>query len=61
MKKFSNSFKAFWADEHGATAIEYGLLASLISVAILVSAGTVGDELVNVFDRISDALTASLT
>lgn len=61
MKKFSNSFKAFWADEHGATAIEYGLLASLISVAIVVSAGTVGDELVNVFERVSDALTASLT
>ncbi len=61
MKKFSNSFKAFWADEHGATAIEYGLLASLISVAIVVSAGTVGDELVNVFERISEALTTSLT
>lgn len=30
MKKFSQSFKTFWADEDGASAIEYGLLASLI-------------------------------
>ena len=45
MKNFSNSFKAFWSDEDGATAIEYGLLASLIAVVISVGAGTLGTAL----------------
>ena len=31
MTNFSKSFQAFWADEHGATAIEYGLIAALIA------------------------------
>lgn len=56
MKNFSNSFKAFWADEHGATAIEYGLLASLISVAIIVPAQLVGTDLTALFNRIATAL-----
>ena len=30
-----NVLKKFWTDETGATAIEYGLIASLIAVAII--------------------------
>lgn len=56
MKNFSKSFQAFWADEHGATAIEYGLLASLIAVAIVASAGDVGQALVDKFTAIATAL-----
>lgn len=56
MKKFSNSFKAFWADEHGATAIEYGLLASLIAVAIITAVTAVGVKLDGVFDAINTRL-----
>ena len=58
MKKFSNSFKAFWADEHGATAIEYGLLASLIAVAIIVGATALGGKLNTVFQGVSDVIKA---
>ncbi len=42
--------------ESGATAIEYGLIAGLISVVIIASVTITGNELVNVFTRISDAL-----
>lgn len=35
----------FWRDEEGATAIEYGLIAGLISVAIAVTVKTLGTDL----------------
>jgi pilus assembly protein Flp/PilA len=57
MKKFLKSFQAFWADEHGATAIEYGLLASLIAVAIIVPVTAVGGALEDVFNYVSQKLT----
>lgn len=56
MKKFTQSCKAFLADEHGATAIEYGLLASLISVAIIVPVGLIGTDLFDIFTEIAGAL-----
>lgn len=56
MKNFSNAFKAFWSDEHGATAIEYGLLASLIAVAIIVPVQLVGTDLKAVFNAVAAAL-----
>lgn len=56
MNKFSKSIQAFWADEHGATAIEYGLLASLIAVAIIGAAGDVGDALILKFGEVVTAL-----
>ena len=57
MKNFVKSFQAFWADEHGATAIEYGLLASLIAVAIIIPVTAVGGALNDVFDYVSTKLT----
>lgn len=56
MKNFSQSFKTFWADEDGATAIEYGLLASLIALAITVGAGLLGTSLNGLFTRIAGDL-----
>lgn len=56
MNHFSKSFQAFCADEHGATAIEYGLLASLIAVAIIIPVTAVGEELKVVFDTVTTAL-----
>jgi pilus assembly protein Flp/PilA len=44
-------------DENGATAIEYGLIAGLISVVIITAVSTVGTALQAVFDEISSALT----
>ncbi len=52
----SNIFARFVKDESGATAIEYGLIAALIALAILVGAGAVGNNLSERFNDISDAL-----
>jgi pilus assembly protein Flp/PilA len=46
----------FGADETGATAIEYGLIASLVSVAIIVVLGTLGRNLMAEFQEVVDAL-----
>ncbi len=43
----------FVNDESGATAIEYGLIAALIAVAIIVGAGSLGNALNEQFDSIS--------
>jgi len=39
----------FFREEDGVTAIEYGLIAALIAVAIIVILGTVGNGLVAIF------------
>lgn len=57
MKNFSQSFKTFWADEEGATAIEYGLLASLIAAAIVGTVTTLGGTLSGIFQTINAAIT----
>ena len=40
-------------DECGATAIEYGLIASLIAVAIITILGTLGTHLSTTFSKVS--------
>lgn len=44
-------------DESGATAIEYGLIAALISVVIIAAVTIVGTQLSAVFHSIGTALT----
>ncbi len=51
-----DSIKKFLRDEEGATAVEYGLIAALIAVAIILAVGDVGDKLKAVFEAIRDAL-----
>jgi len=48
--------KHFLKDESGATAIEYGLIAAGISVAIITIVGTLGDKLNAKFQELSDKL-----
>lgn len=43
-------------EEKGATAIEYGLIAGLIAVAIIIAITTVGTDLQTVFTDISTSL-----
>lgn len=47
----------FARDEEGATAVEYGLIAALIAVAIILAVTGVGTQLADLFDRIAAALT----
>lgn len=51
-----NIFARFAQDESGATAIEYGLIAALISVVIIGAVAALGGSLTNVFGEISDCL-----
>jgi pilus assembly protein Flp/PilA len=51
-----NTLAHFVADESGATAIEYGLIAALIAVAIIAAATMLGSSLSNLFFSISGKL-----
>jgi pilus assembly protein Flp/PilA len=52
MSKIMSAVKAFVADEDGVTAIEYGLIAALVGVAIIGAVGGVGDALVTKFNLV---------
>jgi pilus assembly protein Flp/PilA len=49
----------FVKDESGATAIEYGLIAALIAVGIIVSARLLGTEIANTFTRVQEELATA--
>ncbi len=50
---------AFVRDEDGATAIEYGLIAALVSVAAIGALTAMGDSLGVMFNTVSSALTSA--
>ena len=50
-------FNRFINDESGATAIEYGLIAALIAVAVITALQAVGTELTGTFTKVSTKLT----
>lgn len=49
-------FDRFVKDESGATAIEYGLIAALISVALITGATTLGNSLNTQFSGLAGKL-----
>jgi pilus assembly protein Flp/PilA len=51
--------KRFANDESGATAIEYGLIAAGISVAIITVVNTLGSQLKSTFTNISSQLATA--
>jgi len=53
MTKFISRFAK---DESGATAIEYGLIAALIAVALITILGTMSGSLKDTFTKVSDEL-----
>lgn len=48
--------KKMLRDEAGATAIEYGLIAALIAVAIMATVGGLGSQLDNTFSTTSSKM-----
>ena len=48
--------KRYLSDESGVTAIEYGLIAALIAVAIIGAVTTLGGQLSSTFATVSGAL-----
>ena len=51
-----SAFKRFLRNESGATAIEYGLIAAGISVAIIAVVNTLGTQLAATFTTVSTKL-----
>lgn len=51
-------FSRFVSDESGATAIEYGLIAALVAVAIITALGVLGDGLTDIFEGVGKKLSA---
>ena len=52
-------FTRFLKDESGATAIEYGLIASLIAIAIIGAISLVGTNLSGAFNKVASNLSGS--
>ena len=52
--------KIFLGDESGATAIEYGLIAALVSVAAIGALTAMGNSLQVMFGAVSNSLTAAV-
>jgi pilus assembly protein Flp/PilA len=52
-------FSRFLKDESGATAIEYGLIAALVGVALIGALGTMEDGLTGLFNSIGATLTTA--
>ena len=46
----------FLRDDRGATAVEYGLIAALIAVAIIATVTTLGGNLTNTFSSVANNL-----
>ena len=56
MKSFTTQIGKFLREEDGVTAIEYGLIAALIAVAIIGAVTLLGGKLTGTFDTIEKAL-----
>lgn len=56
---FTKIYASLPRRQEGATAVEYGLIAGLIAVAIILVLGTVGTDLQSLFKDISDGLTGA--
>ena len=54
-------FARFLKDESGATAIEYGLIAALIAVAIIGGVTALGKSVNTTMDNVSDSIDAANT
>jgi pilus assembly protein Flp/PilA len=59
MEPKMNSLAKFLNDESGATAIEYGLIAAGISVAIIVTVMALGSQLDDTFNTVSTDLASA--
>lgn len=61
LTKLNNLFRRVRKDRKGVTAIEYGLIAALIAVAIVAAVKLVGTGLNTTFTNVSTELTTTNT
>ena len=55
-----NGTRQLWQDDDGVTAIEYGLIAALIAVVIIVAVTLVGTNLSAVFNAVATSLSSAI-
>jgi len=55
-KRMKDLALKFWSDESGATAIEYGLIAAGIAIAIITAVNNLGSNLNSVFSSVNSSL-----
>ena len=51
------TLKRFWSEQEGATAIEYGLIAALVSVAGIGAFIAMGNSLSSLYNTVSSTLS----
>ena len=56
MKRIALHLQSFAADERGATAIEYCLIASFISIAIVTGATQIGQSVIGLLAKVEPGL-----
>jgi pilus assembly protein Flp/PilA len=56
LTKFTAGARTFFKNTSGATAIEYGLIAAGIAIAIVAVVGLLGDQLSALFTQVANAL-----
>ncbi len=56
-----NAFKVFCNDDSGATAIDYGLIAALVSVAAIGALTAVGNSLNTMFTSVSNSMNTAIS
>ncbi len=54
--RFVEAAKSLWSDRRGVTALEYGLIASLVAVGLVSALGTFKGDLVAAFDAMGTSL-----
>jgi pilus assembly protein Flp/PilA len=59
MNRFSRLVGKLRRSEEGATMIEYGLLAALVSIAALAALQLLGPALLNIFNQVVTAITGA--
>ena len=60
-RQMFETMKSLWKDESGATAIEYGLIAALVSVAAIGALTAMGTSLTSIFGTVSTQLDTAVT
>ena len=60
MKNVFFKFRRMFKDKSGATAIEYGLIAALVSVAAVVALQNLGSSLNTMFSTVSSQLDTAV-
>jgi len=57
--KLQTSAKSLWRDERAANAVEYGLIAAVIAVALIVAFTFFRDQLTGLFNRQSNKISGA--